>query len=51
MRMVIISCMSVAVSDFGVEWLLGGNVLCNVVVVAIGLGVFYIRTKSQSRYK
>jgi len=26
---VITSCMSVGVSDFGAEWLLGGIVLCN----------------------
>ena len=30
--MVITSCMSVAVSGFGAEWLLDGNVLCNILM-------------------
>ena len=30
--MVITSCMSVAVSSFGAEWFLGGNVLCNILM-------------------
>jgi len=30
--LVITSCMIVAVSAFGAEWLLGGNVLCNVLM-------------------
>ena len=34
------SCMSVAVSNFGAEWFVGGNVLCNVSLCAVG--VFYI---------
>jgi len=30
--MVITYCMSVAVSDIGAEWLLEGNVLCNILM-------------------
>ena len=43
--MVLTSCMSVAVSSFGAELLLGGNVLCNILMARYSLGVFDICTK------
>ena len=42
MYVVITSCKSVAVSVSGAELVLGGNLLCNVLMACYSLSVFYI---------
>jgi len=44
-------CKNIAVSNFDAEWLLGDNVLCDILMVYIQVFFFHICTKSQSLYK
>ena len=46
--MVTTSCMSVSVSDFGAEWLVGGNVICNVLMACNRC--FFIYVPNHNRF-
>jgi len=43
--------MSVAISNFGAELLVVGNVLCNVFIACYSCFLYRLFTKSQSFYK